>query len=106
MAINLVENPNTSAPVDNDDWSKMYNNLVAGAVPQGGILTDWDSTTAAPSLAQGAFIRYEGNLYQVDGSDEAISGSPASGLNYVVLTLSGTTLTAAWATSISGYSYD
>ena len=106
MAINLVEEPSTTAPIDSDDWAAMYNNMMAGAVPLGSILTDWTSTSEAPSLGQGGFIRYEGNLYQVQDEDEAISGSVSSGLNYIVMTLSGTTLTAAWGTDKSDYSWD
>ena len=61
MAINLKEYPSTSAPVDNADWTDMYDLVAANGVPQAPRLTDWASVAAAPSLAQGKFKRHEGS---------------------------------------------
>ena len=55
----------------------------------------------------GAYIRHNGYLYVVDSADYAIQGSITSGAyNYIILSGTGTTITATWSTSIWGYIYD
>lgn len=106
MAINLVVEPGTGTPIDSSDYNAQNNLISACEVPRGSILDDWTATSAEPLIKQGTYISHAGNTYQVDTADEEISGSCSSGLNYIVLTLSGTVITAAWATSIYGYSWN
>jgi len=106
MAINKITQPGTIVPIGNDDYTQQ--NLLINAVmsQSNEILTDWKSTAAIPDIKQGTYIYHSGNMYSVDGSNENISGSPATGINYVALTASGTILTAAWITSLSGYTWN
>lgn len=106
MSINIVTEPGTGAPITAADYNAQNTLISANQVPMLSILTDWESTTTAPLLKQNSYIRYAGNTYQVQTADEAISGSPAAGINYIALTLSGTVLTAAWVTVTTGYSFN
>jgi len=104
MAINILTEP-TDPPIAGDftlDQAIQH----AAETPQLSILTTWESTGAAPAAKQGAFIRHAGNTFQVQASDEAISGSVTAGLNYVIATESAGVITLAWATTLAGYSYN
>lgn len=106
MAINLVTQPGASAPTTNTDYTQQ-NELINGALAIGGsVLTDWVSTVAAPDIKQGTFFYHAGNLYEVQSSDYTPSGAPSAGFNYIKLVVSGTTLTASWVTTFSGYIYN
>ncbi len=106
MAINLITQPGATTPIGNDDYTQQ-NLLINGAMAQGDeVLTDWADTVTEPSIAQGTYFYHSGNLYQVDSADEAISGTIASGVNYIVLSVSGTTLTASYTTDISSYTFN
>lgn len=106
MAINLVPFGTAGAPITSGDYDAQNNNIAANAVPMLSVLSGWATTGAAPAIKQGAFIRHAGNNYKVESGDESISGAPASGINYIELTLAGTVITAEWVTSLSGYSYN
>lgn len=104
MAINILTEP-TDPPVSGDftrDQAIQHSN----EVPNLSILNLWGSTASAPSAKQGAYIRHAGNTFQVQGSDETISGSPAAGVNYIIATESAGVITLAWATSLTGYAYN
>ena len=104
MAINILTEPQD--PPISGDYTKDQNIQHSNEVPMLSILSDWESVAAEPLAKQGAFIRHAGNTFQVQGGDEVISGTPAQGLNYIIATESGGVITLAWATSISGYSYN
>jgi hypothetical protein len=106
MAIELLENPGTSAPTVDTDYTKQNTLISAGHVPVASLFADWLGTTTEPSLALGGFVKYEGNLYQVKDEDESISGTISSGLNYISMELSGTELLASWVQDISDYTFD
>ena len=104
MAINILTEP-TDPPIAGDftlDQAIQH----AAETPQLSILTTWESTGAAPAAKQGAFIRHAGNTFQVQSSDEAISGSVTAGLNYIIATETAGVITLAWATTLTGYSYN
>lgn len=106
MAITLVPEATPSAPYDSTDYSKQNALISANEVPDLAFLTDWELTATAPLLKKGVYIYHAGNTYIVDTADEAISGTPAAGVNYIEITLSGSTLTAAWVTVTTGYTYN
>lgn len=98
MSIDLVPFPN-SAPVDLTDWEKMvdvteYNSLGT----HGQNWWDFSSNT----LKQGVRIMIGGSLYLVS-SAEAITGTPS---DYVRVTPSGSTASAAYVSSLSGVSWN
>jgi len=99
MAITLVPEPTTGAPITSSDYDLQNALIAANEVPDLSFLTDWELDAAEPLLKKGVNIYNSGNTYIIDTADEAISGSPSAGLNYIELTLSGSTLTAAWVTS-------
>jgi len=104
MAINILTEP-TDPPIAGDftlDQAIQH----AAETPQLSILTTWESTGAAPAAKQGVFIRHAANTFQVQGSDEAISGSVTAGLNYIIATETAGVITLAWATTLTGYSYN
>ncbi len=106
MAINLITQPGATTPIGNDDYTQQ-NLLINGALAQGDeVLTSWADTVTEPSIVQGTYFYHSGNLYQVDSADEAISGTISSGVNYIVLSVSGTTLTASYTTDISSYTFN
>lgn len=107
MAITVITQPDPGASTDNVDYTNQ-NLLINGAItlPNANILTDWSSTGSAPDIALGAYIRHAGNLYQVDTADEAVTGTPSAGINYLKLSVSGSTLLASWRTSLIGYTYN
>lgn len=106
MAITLVASPTTGAPITASDYSLQNALIAANEVPDLSFLTDWELVAAQPLLKKGVYIYHAGNTYVVDTADEAISGTPAAGTNYIEITLSGSTLTAAFVTSTTGYTYN
>lgn len=104
MAINILTEPQN--PPIAGDYTLDQAIQHAAEVPQLSILTGWETTAAAPAAKQGAFIRHAGNTFQVQGSDESISGSPASGINYIRATEAAGVITLAWVTSTTGYAYN
>ena len=109
MAITRLEFPAASNPTINQDYVRQ-NALIAALAIQGmdGLkLTGWSDTTTLPALKMGTYIRHNGYLYVVDSADYAIQGTITSGAyNYIILSGTGTTITATWSTSKSGYIYD
>jgi hypothetical protein len=103
MAITQVANPSSvpSAVADYEAQNahiSAFNNIVNN---QPFILTN-SGGTGLPAIKLGTYIQYGGNLYVVDTSDYAITGTPVDGNNYI--RLSGTTtLTAEWIQDISSY---
>jgi len=69
-------------------------------------LTEWDSTDTIPALALGVYIRHQNFMYIVDTANYAILGSTAAGKNYIKLSGTGTTITATWTQSKTGFAYD
>jgi hypothetical protein len=107
MAINLLTFPSGTAPITGTYWSHMIDNLLAAVTPGRIILDKWGGLAGDPPvIKQGCYIRHAGSVYEVQTSDESIGGSISLGFNYLVLTESGSTLTAAWTNSISGYTYN
>lgn len=109
MAIEIIPQPTTPAPtekVGRSDYQRQ-NDLINALASQGDeILTNWKDLASVPSIRQGTIIYHSGNLYSVNDQDEAISGSLSEGINYLRLTASGDNLTAAWVTSLAGYSFN
>lgn len=104
MAITILTEP--ANPPGVGDYTRDQLIQQSNETPMLSILTDWESTATEPLAKQGAFIRHAGNTFQVDTADEAISGSPVAGLNYIIATESAGVITLAWATSIAGYTYN
>lgn len=106
MAINLLEQPSSGVPtIGNSDYQKQNINDLAGLVANGSIFTDWTSTAAVPDAQTGAVIKHINNIYEVQLTDETISGSTAEGSNYVKATVSGSVMTLSFVTSTSGFAY-
>jgi hypothetical protein len=103
MAITQVANPSSvpSAVADYEAQNahiSAFNNIVNN---QPFILTN-SGGTGLPAIKLGTYIQYGGNLYVVDTTDYAITGTPVDGNNYI--RISGTTtLTAEWVQDISSY---
>ena len=104
MAINILTEPQD--PPISGDFTRDQAIQRSNETPMVSILTDWESTASAPLAKQGAFIRHAANTFQVQSSDEAISGSVTAGLNYIIATESAGVITLAWATTLAGYSYN
>ena len=109
MAITRLEFPAASNPTLNTDYVRQ-NALIAALVKNdlsGWKLTGWDNYTSLPAIAMGAYLRHNGYAYVVDSANYSIQGTITNGAtNYIILAGTGTTITATWATSISGYVYD
>lgn len=109
MAINKVTQPDPTTPVVFGDFTQQNEIAKANSVglaPAATIVKGFASTTAPVVIAQGAYIYQAGEVYVVQSSDEPITGTISAGLNYIILTVSGSTLTASWGTSFSGYTFD
>jgi hypothetical protein len=104
MAINILTEP--ADPPGSGDYTRDQAIQHSNEVPMLSILSDWESTVAAPLAKQGAFIRHAGNTFQVQTSDEAISGAPAAGINYIIATEAAGVITLAWAVVTTGYTYN
>lgn len=106
MAINLLEQPSSGVPtIGNSDYQKQNINDLAGLVANGSIFTDWTSTAAVPDAQTGAVIKHINNIYEVQLTDETITGSTSEGANYVKATVSGSVMTLSFVTSVSGFAY-
>lgn len=106
MAINIIDQPGTTAPIGNTDYTQQNKLALAALAMNDEILTDWGTVLAEPLIEQGTYIFHSGNTYLVESADEPVSGTPAAGINYLILTPSGDTLVASWAQSLSGYAYN
>lgn len=107
MAINKVPEPQPAAPKIDDTSYNAQNNLIGiNEIPERSKLDNWGQTATEPVIKQGTYIYMSGNTYAVETSDEAISGSPSPGINYIELTITGTVITAAWITDVSSYSFN
>lgn len=104
MAINILTEPQD--PPVSGDYTLDQAIQHACEVPQLSILTGWETTASAPSAKQGSFLRHAANTFQVQSSDESISGSPVAGINYIIATETSGVIALAWATSLTGYSYN
>ena len=104
MAINILTEP--ADPPGSGDYTRDQAIQHSNETPMLSILSDWELTAAAPLAKQGAFIRHAGNTFQVQTADEAISGSPAAGLNYIIATEAAGVITLAWATATTGYTFN
>ena len=105
MAINIMTEPNDPAS-SNTDWTQITSINAATEVPKLSILDNWESTGSEPVVVQGCFLSHASNTFKVESANESISGSPASGLNYIVATESGGVITLAWTQTITGYAYN
>lgn len=106
MAINKITQPDGGASTDNADYTQQNLLTQAALNPLNQVFTDWTSTAAAPAIAQGTYFQHAGETYETQSSDETISGTVSAGINYVKLSVSGSTLTAAWTQSLAGYTYN
>lgn len=107
MSISKVNFSSAGLPITAADYTaleKSILSLVSGF--DGVILTAWDDKTTTPKITQSVYIRHAGNTYQVTGADETITGTLSAGNNYVKLTGTGSTLTASYVTSLSGYTFN
>ena len=108
MAIELVTAPTGGAPLSTNDYDAQ-NNYIQAAINR--LLADqlhlieWD-TIIVPKIAQGVYIQHGGALFQVNDSDESITGAPVNGRVYIKLTRAGNVLTAAFVNSAVGYSWN
>lgn len=109
MAITRLSFPAATDPVLNTDYN-LQNVLTAALIRQGldgWKLNEWDNYTTLPTIAMGAYLRHNGYAYVVDSADYSIQGTITSGsYNYIVLAGTGSTITATWTTSKTGYTYD
>ena len=106
MAINLISQPAAGTPTTNADYTQQNLIAQAASLQTPEVLTDWISTVAAPSIKQNTYFSLGAETYQTQSSDEAISGTPSAGINYVKLTVSGSVATASWVTSTSGFTWN
>jgi len=108
MAINLKTFPSGTAPYTGTAWQNMINNLLGAQLLSPGrqVLTDWTSTATGAQIAQGTYFMHAGSMYLTETSNETITGTIAAGINYIKFSVSGTTLTAAWTNSLTGFSYN
>lgn len=108
MAINKIDQPGSTAPTLNTDYTQQNLINVGSYIKGPAILTQWADTGTEPDIENGTYIHYSGNIYQVQGGDENIGGTIQEGLNYVILTTpdAGATLTAAWGNDLTGYVYN
>jgi len=101
--ITQVANP-SSVPSAVADYEAQNAHITAFNLLQNNqpfILTN-SGGTGLPAIKLGSYIQFGGNLYVVDTSDYAITGTPVNGNNYI--RISGTTtLTAEWVQNISSY---
>ena len=104
MAINILTEP--ADPPGSGDYTRDQAIQHSAEVPNLSILSGWESTGAEPVAKQGSFIRHAGNTFQIQSSDATISGTPTAGLNYIIATETSGVITLAWASSITGYSYN
>jgi len=108
MAITRIEYPTAGTPCVSTDYA-LQNALIQPLAKQGlegPKLTGWDNTDTLPALALGVYIRHQNFMYVVDTAAYAILGSTAAGANYIKLSGTGTTITATWTQSKTGFSYD
>lgn len=105
MAITLVTTPDPSAPYTAADYGYQNGLIIANEVPMLSVLDNWELVASEPVIKSGTYIRHANSTYLTSG-DETISGTPAAGYNYIEITLTGSTLTAAWVTSVSGYTFN
>jgi len=108
MAINLKTFPSGTAPYTGPDWQNMINHLLGNQMIMPGrqVLTDWISVSSVVQIAQGTYFSHANNLYLTETSNESISGTIGAGFNYIKLAVSGTTLTAEWINSLTGFEYN
>lgn len=104
MAINILVEPQN--PPIAGDYTLDQAIQQACETPAGTILTLWEDTVSVPAAQQTSFIRHAGNTFQVQGSNESISGSLTAGINYIEATESAGVITLAWVTSTTGYAYN
>ena len=108
MAITRIDYPTSGTPASNADYTAQNNLIYAAAYrnPNAWKLNNWDNASI-PVLKQGLYLRHYNHTYQVTGSDYTIQGSPIIGWNnWVVLSGHGSTITATWSASQSGFSYN
>jgi len=108
MAITKITMPTAGTPSVSTDYN-LQNFLIASLVKQGlkgPKLTGWDSAENLPALALGVYIRHQNFMYIVDTAAYTILGSTAAGKNYIKLSGTGTTITATWTQSKTGFAYD
>ena len=104
MSINILTEP--ANPPISGDFTRDQAIQQACETPNRSILTDWEDKTAEPEAKEGAYIRHAGNTFQVQTGDESISGTMTTGINYIIATESSGVITLAWASSLSGYTYN
>lgn len=109
MAITKLTFPTAGTPSVNTDYN-LQNALTEALIKQGQDaykLTNYKVLSAsAPAISIGTYIRHQNACYLVDTADYTILGSTAAGMNYIKLSGTGTTITATWTQTVSGFSYD
>lgn len=90
----FLTNPPTIPNTDIDSWQPLVERDAVSYYGLGKVsLTQWDTGTAIPLIAQGSVIDIDGSLATFI-ANEAIGGSPADGTVYVKFVVSGSTVTA------------
>ena len=98
MALNRVAFPNVN-PVDLTDWAKMID-LIEALSLKINLPVDYDFS--GDTIKKGTIIMIGGTIYLAD-SDTAITGSTS---DFVKITPSGATATAAYVANLSGVSWN
>lgn len=97
MAINRVAYPTTPTPVAGD-WAKIVDLMQTNfLLTEGPARIDWDND----NVLKGAIFQVGGVIYLAD-ADTAITGT---GSNYVKITASGATASAAYVADLTGVSW-
>ncbi len=106
--INLITPPTGGVPATTDDYN-YQNILLQQLIFQYNLkqlfLTEWE-TLIKPQIKQGVSIHHGGSQFSVDDDNVDISGSPADGNVFIVLTRIGNQLEASFVDSAAGFEWN
>jgi hypothetical protein len=89
----IVTNPPSTPNTVSDSWQPLLDvNTMSYYGLNRVTLTNWDSSTTIPEVAQGSAIDIDGSVARFT-TDEAIGGSPADGVVYLKFVVSGAVVT-------------
>lgn len=89
----IVTNPPSTPNTVSDSWQTLLDvNTMSYYGLNRVTLTNWDSSSTIPKVAQGSAIDIDGSVARFT-ADEAIGGSPADGVVYLKFAVSGAVVT-------------
>lgn len=92
----ILTNPKDTPTSVVDDWQTLVARDAVSYYGKNKVsLTNWDSLTLAPEVAQGSVIDIDGSIATFI-ADESIGGSPSDGAIWLKFVVSGSTVTAEW----------